>query len=246
MTLDPPPLWTPTPDRIAEAHITRFRDHVADSRGLELPSYQTLWEWSVSDLADFWAAVWEFFALDSISGYDTVLAEDTMPGARWFTGSRLNFASYVLSQGQPDAVAVVATDETGAVATWTRGELAEQTAALASTLAGVGVEPGDVVVGYLPNIGEAVVAFLAVASLGAIWSSVGQDYAPRAVIDRFSQLDPKVLVTSDDYRFNGRTYDRTVEIGVIQAGLPTLEHTIVVNRFDGHRAEVAGQTSGVA
>ncbi|MGN6132655.1 MAG: acetoacetate--CoA ligase [Nocardioidaceae bacterium] len=232
----PAPVWEPDPQRVAEANLTRFCAHLDRTRGLTFADYNDLWRWSVTDLADFWAAIWEFFELEKVSGYDEVLADERMPGTRWFTGARLNCAEYLLAQGRPEDVAIVSTDESGAVSTLTRAELRAQVAALAATFEGLGVASGDVVVGYVPNVGEAVVAYLATAALGATWSSVGQDYAPSAVVDRFAQLRPRVLVTVDGYRFNGRTHSRVEAVAELRAGLPTLEHVVMVDHV-GLRTE---------
>jgi acetoacetyl-CoA synthetase len=226
----PVPLWQPTPAQVADANITRFQRFVTERYDVPVADYGRLWEWSVTELADFWAAVWEFFGLEQVSSYDEVLADESMPGARWFTGARVNFAGYLLGHGQADQVAIVSATETGAARETTWQELRDQVAALAATLTGLGVRPGDVVTGYVPNTGEAVVAFLATACLGATWSSVGQDYAPAAVVDRFAQLQPKVLVTADGYHFNGRWHDRVEGLGELREGLPTVEHVIMVSR----------------
>ncbi|CCH77274.1 putative acyl-CoA synthetase [Nostocoides japonicum T1-X7] len=225
------PLWTPGHDRVAAARITAFRRHAERACGRDLPDYDALWEWSVTDLEGFWRAVWEFFGLDRRSGFDRVLGADHMPGAKWFTGSTVNAAEQLLRPGDPEATAVIGTDESGAVVRWTRQRLRDETAALAGTLTDVGVRPGDVVVGYLPNIPETVAAFLATAALGATWSCVGQDYAGDAAIDRFAQLEPTVLVTATGYHFGGRRHDRRPEIAVLQAGLASLAETIVVSRL---------------
>ena len=227
-----PPLWRPSDDQIADATLTRFTEFVRTTRGVDAADYHQLWQWSVTDLDGFWSAVWEFFGLHTVSGYDRVLAEDTMPHTQWFPGARINFAQAVLDAGDADTVAVLGVDETGATTELTRTELRRQVGALAVTLAEAGVRAGDVVAGYLPNIPEAVVAFLATASLGATWSAVGQDLAAAAVIDRFTQLEPKVLVTADGYRFAGRVHPRLDAIAAIEDALPTLARVIVADRFD--------------
>lgn len=226
------PLWEPTLERTARANITRYREFLRVQRGLDLPDYEALWHWSVQDLEGFWASIWDFFALDAISPFDQVLADEAMPGAQWFSGANINFAQYILDQGDPYTVAVVGADETGEITTWTRGALREQVGSLAAWLRRAGVGTGDVVVGYVPNIGEAVVAFLAVASVGAVWSSVGQDYAAAAAVDRFAQLEPKVLIAADGYHFNGRWHSRIDAVAQLQAGLPSLHRTVMVNRGD--------------
>lgn len=233
------PLWTPTPEGIADANITRFQEFVTSTRGLVFADYSALWTWSVTDIEGFWSAVWQFCGLEEVSDFERVLSDTPMPRAHWFPGARLNFADYVLAQGEPDAVAVLSSDESGAVDTLTRADLRRQVGALARTLTNVGVEAGEVVVGYLPNIGEAVVAFLATASLGAIWSSVGQDYAASAAVDRFAQLKPKVLIAADGYRFNGRVHDRVKSVESVRAGLSSVTHTIMVSRLG--TAEVEGE-----
>lgn len=230
------PLWRPSAERVAGAAITAFAGFVRETRGravdgYDLDSYDDLWRWSVDDLEGFWGALWAFFGLDEVSGYDAVLADDSMPGAQWFPGAELSFAGHLLGRGRDDDVALVGAGETGAVTRTTWGELRAQTAALAATLHRLGVGRGDVVAGYLPNIPEAVVAFLATASLGATWSSVGQDYAPSAVVDRFAQLRPRVLFTADGYRFNGRDHDRLGAVAELRAGLPTVEHVVMVPRL---------------
>ncbi|QKT08519.1 acetoacetate--CoA ligase [Gordonia sp. X0973] len=232
----PAPLWTPDPDRIAGARITDF----AAKAGRTDDDYAALWEWSVTEPGEFWAAIWDYFDLDSGSGgYSEVLPDATMPGAQWFTGAEVNFGGYLLSQGEPDDVAVVATDESGSSTTWTRAQLREAAGALAATLAEAGVGRGDVVVGYLPHVAETIVAFAATASLGAIWSCVGQDYVAGAAIDRFGQLEPKVLITATGYSFNGKQHDRRGDIASLREGLPTVGTTIVLPRL-GFDAEGLG------
>jgi len=224
-------LWTPTPEGVSAAYITAFQEFVASTRGLTFEDYNELWTWSVTDLEGFWSALWQFNGLDDVSGYERVLGDASMPGAQWFPGARLNFSDYLLAQGDADSAAILSVDESGAVNTLTRAELRRQVGALAATLRNVGVSEGDVVVGYLPNSGEAIVAFLATASLGAIWSSVGQDYAASAVVDRFAQLKPCVLIAADGYLFNGRTQDRIEAVGSIREGLGSVTQTIMVNRL---------------
>lgn len=226
-----PPLWTPDADQVADARITDFARHV----GRDGDDYHALWEWSITDLPGFWAAIWDYFGLDAASDYDEVLPDATMPGAQWFTGATVNFAEHLLNQGEPDDIAVVVADESGQSTMWTRQRLRDEAGALAATLAAAGVGRGDVVVGYLPHIAETIVAFAATASLGAIWSGVGQDYVADAAIDRFGQLEPKVLITSTGYYFNGKQHDRREDVMRLRDGLPTVTMTIVVERlgFDG-------------
>lgn len=221
-------LWTPAPEAVRRSAMSRFatRAGVAD--------YQKLWDWSVSDLAGFWSAVWHHYGLDESYGSpESVLAEERMPGSRWFPGVRLNLADYLLSRGDPDGIAIVGVTESGEEQSLTWARLRAQVNGLAQTLRDLGVGPGDRVVGYLPNIPQAVVAFLAAASIGAIWSSVGQDYAAQAVLDRLAQLEPAVLITATGYHYGGRWHGREREIEGIRDGLRSLRHTILVGRA-GH------------
>jgi acetoacetyl-CoA synthetase len=229
---DPGLLWIPQPGQIAQSNMKRFERFVSERTGREFADYEDLWRWSVEDVAVFWAVLWDFYGLDSVTDYSTVLDGAPMPHARWFEGARLNFAEFLLARGLAEDIAITGINESGMTSALTWSDLRGQVSSLAQTLRECGVEPGDRVVGYLPNVPEAVVAFLAAASVGAVWSAVGQDYAPKAVIDRFAQLSPKLLVTADGYVFNGHFRSRLDEIEAIRAGLDSVENTIVVS----HRA----------
>ena len=171
--------------------------------------YAALHRWSVTDLEGFWGAVWEYFDVDASTPYERVLEEERMPGARWFPGATLNYAHHALRNlaagraggRRPGRDRVPAMRSTGE-------RLRAQVASVAATLRELGVRAGDRVVGYLPNTPHAIVAFLAAASLGAVWSVCGQDYAPKAAADRFAQLEPTVLIAADGYLFNGTAHDR--------------------------------------
>lgn len=212
-------LWTPTPAAVEASNLHDFESFLSSTRGLVFADYQELWRWSTTEIADFWVAVWEYFGLHEVTGHDEVLESADMPGARWFPGARLNFAERILAPGDPEDEAIVDVDEAGRVRTVTRAELREQSHALAATLRERGVGPGDVVVGYLPNVAESVVAFLATALLGATWSSVGQDYAPGAARDRFAQLRPVALIAADGYRFAGAARDKREDCEELRRGL---------------------------
>ncbi|MEU8825190.1 acetoacetate--CoA ligase [Streptomyces sp. NPDC048636] len=222
----PEPFWTPDPDEAATSRIAEFARRV----GLDPADYPALHHWSITDLEGFWGAVWDHFAIEAATPYERILAEDKMPGARWFTGATLNYAQHALRHPDPDAPAIVALDETGASYEVTRDSLRAQVASTAATLRDLGVRRGDRVVGYLPNTPHAIVAFLATASIGAVWSVCGQDYAPRAAADRFAQLEPTVLIAADGYLFNGTTHDRREAALSLSRALPTLKATILVER----------------
>ena len=203
---------------------------LARERGLSFGSYQDLWRWSVTDLDAFWSSIWDFFRVRSSRRYESVLARDTMPGASWFPVAELNYAEHALAR-RDDHPALIARSETRGLeqtSTVTYAELARQVAAVRAGLVKLGVERGDRVVAYMPNIPETVVALLATSSLGAIWSSCSPDFGTRAVVDRFGQLDPKVLFVVDGYRYGGRDFDRAREIADIERTLPSLKATVVL------------------
>jgi acetoacetyl-CoA synthetase len=227
----PEPLWTPDDCSQAESTIARFQAFACRRHELDLhldrQDYAGLWRWSVAEPADFWAAVWDFFELGE-RGPGPVIDAVPMPGTGWFHGTTVNLAEAILAAGEPQDVAVVGVCECGAGDTLTRAALREQVASVAEGLRNLGIGSGDRVVGYLPNTPEAVVAFLAVASVGALWSAVGQDYAPRAVVDRFAQLEPVLLFACDGYHWNGATVDRSADVRTVRELLPTLRHTVLV------------------
>jgi acetoacetyl-CoA synthetase len=228
------PTWEPDPARAAASRLAAFTAHAHEAHGAPADplDYPALWAWSVSDLPGFWSAVWEYFDVPADGSRDTVLADRSMPGAQWFPDVRLNYVDQVLRpERDPAAVAVTGASEDGTDTHLTWAELRRQVAAVAVTLRSMGVGRGDRVVGFLPNIPEAVVAFLATASLGAVWSAVGQDYAAPAVLDRFAQLEPTVLVTADGYRFGGRAQDRRDVVADVRHGLPTLRGVIAVEHL---------------
>ncbi|MDF3144066.1 MULTISPECIES: acetoacetate--CoA ligase [unclassified Streptomyces] len=224
------PFWTPDPESAARSRIADFGRWAAQHRGVAADAdYDVLHRWSVTDLAGFWSAVWEYFDVDAQTPYEKVLAEETMPGARWFTGATLNYTHHALRNLTDDDPAIIALDETGPGYELTGGRLRAQVASVAATLRDLGVGEGDRVVGYLPNTPHAIVAFLAAASLGAVWSVCGQDYAPKAAADRFAQLEPTVLVAADGYLFNGATHDRREAVLELARALPTLKATVLVD-----------------
>jgi acetoacetyl-CoA synthetase len=227
------PIWTPDPARTAGAAITRFAAEAGRRAGLDLGAYRDLQAWSVRDLDGFWGSVARFFDLGLGDG--PVLADARMPGASWFPGARVNYAAQALRHGLDPAragtVAVTAVDELGEVTTLTWARLRAAVGAFAGTLRGLGVQPGDRVTGYLPNVAESVIAFLASASIGAVWSACAQDYAAAGAATRFAQLAPVVLVAADGYRWNGHAVDRRAEVTELQRLLPSLRATVHVRNL---------------
>jgi acetoacetyl-CoA synthetase len=222
-------LWDPSAAAVERSNLTRYMRWLEDARGLDFDGdYHALWRWSVEELEDFWASIWEFFGVRASSGYERVLADRTMPGAEWFAGARLNYAENMLAGKPAGRLAIQHASELRELDSLSWGELRKRVARCASALRALGVEPGDRVVAYMPNVPEALIAFLATASLGAIWSSCSPDFGAGSVVDRFAQIQPKVLFCVDGYRYNGRDFDRTDVVGALLAELPTVAHTVVL------------------
>jgi acetoacetyl-CoA synthetase len=238
----PPIVWTPSPDRIASATITRYREWLDDTHGLALDDYADLWQWSVDELEAFWASIWEFFRVEASEPYERVLTTHALPGARWFPGARLSYAQHVFRGRDESEVAIRHASELRPLGEWTWGELRARTGAVAAALRETGVGPGDRVAAYLPNIPETIAAFLACASIGATWSSCAPEFGVRSVVDRFAQIEPKVLLAVDGYRYGGRDFDRGDAIAALQRELPTLERTFVVPYLAGGDWELPSGT----
>jgi acetoacetyl-CoA synthetase len=221
-------LWTPSPERVERTRLTEFTRFAAQRTGREFPGYESLWRWSTTELEEFWSAIWDFFGVQAAQPPTAVLAERTMPGARWFPGARLNFAEHLLRQERPGEPALLAVSETSPVRELAWEEFGRQVRRVATHLRERGVGPGDRVVAYLPNVPEAVVAMVAGASIGAVWAACSPDFGARGALDRLGQLAPTVLFAGDGYRYGGRDFDRRAEVAEIVAGLPTLREVVSV------------------
>ena len=234
----PAPLWTPDADRVANSRLTHYMDWLKAEKGLSFSDYPQLWDWSVDQLESFYASLWEYFDIRHSQPYTRVLDGHAMPGAKWFEGARLNLAEQVFRFhiGDPGRPAIESRSELRGRQTLTWGELHRQIAATAASLRGLGVGPGDRVVAYLPNIPETVVAFLACASIGAVWSSCSPDMGTRSVLDRFQQIDPKVMIAVDGYRYGGKDFDRLDVVAGLRDDLPTLEHLVLLPYLDNGAA----------
>jgi acetoacetyl-CoA synthetase len=217
---------------IERSRMTAYMRWLAEQRGLELDGYPSLWRWSVEDLEGFWSSIWDYFDVQASPGPERPLASRQMPGARWFPGAELNYAEHVFRDRDDRDVAILHASEIRDLGELTWGELREAVARIAASLRGLGVEPGDRVVAYLPNIPEAIIAFLATASIGAVWSSCSPDFGASSVVDRFAQIEPKVLFCVDGYRYGGKDFDRREVIAGLQAEMPSLEQTIVLPYLD--------------
>jgi len=222
----PEVLWRPPEDVRETSVIGRYLGWLEQHRELRFFSYKELWEWSVSDLEGFWSSIWEFFEVDG-TGYERVLSGREMPGVRWFEGATLNYAQHAL-RTTGDRVMVSSLSQTRGPQHLTADELRDQVARARKGLQRLGVEKGDRVAAYLPNISEALVALLASASLGAVWSSCAPEFGTRSVVDRFAQIEPKVLIVIDGYSYGSKTLERSKEVAEIRAALPGLQSTVVV------------------
>lgn len=223
-------LWEPSPKRIAEAQITQFREHIAVSHSVSLPNYRSLHEWSLSNREAFWQEIWELGDVVGEGSLEPALVDDKLPGARWFPGTRLNFAENCLRR-RDDAPAIISTVEAQPASrrelSW--GSLYRQVSLVASRLRTLGVGPGVRCAAYIPNVPEAVVTMLAVTSLGGVWSSCSPDFGHRAVLDRLGQVQPQVLFACDAYTYKGKCFERMEEIVQILAGLPSVTHCVLVS-----------------
>ena len=229
-------VWSPSADALERSRVGQFMAWLRRRRGVDTASHEELWRWSVTDLDGFWSAVWEYFDVTSHASVTSVLANRTMPGAQWFPGARINYAEHALRTDDPGRVMVLGRSQTRPDLDLTAGGLCEQVARARAALAGLGVGPGDRVAGYLPNIPETLVAFLATASLGAIWASCASEFGPRSVIDRFGQVEPAVLLVAGGYRYGGKDIDRRDQVRQIRAHLPGVRHVLDV-RYGPWRAE---------
>jgi acetoacetyl-CoA synthetase len=225
-------LWEPGEELLRDSKMARY----LAARGFS--SYDELWRWSVEDLEGFWRSVWELYEVGPAP--ERVLARAEMPGAEWFPGTELNYAEHLFRGTRGAETAIVHASESRALAELSWDSLADQVARCAAGLRRLGVGRGDRVVAYMPNVAETVIAFLATASLGAIWSSCAPEFGTPTVVDRFAQIEPKLLIATEGYRYGGRDFDRRERVAELEAALPSLEHTVLVpSGWDSLLAEPA-------
>ena len=231
----PPILWSPSAELRASTNLARYIAGLRARRGMDVSTddYAGLWRWSVDELDAFWMSIWEHFDVVADGTPAVALADASMPGAVWFPGTRLNYAEHVFRGVDDAAVAVIEAGELRATREVTWGELRALTAQIAGGLRALGVGPGDRVAAYMPNILETLAALLATASIGAVWSSCSPDFGERSVVDRFAQIEPKVLLAVDGYRYGGRDFDKREVLAGLIADLPTVEHAVVLGYLDG-------------
>ncbi|HEU5226654.1 MAG TPA: AMP-binding protein, partial [Ktedonobacteraceae bacterium] len=221
-------LWQPSEAMKQQANVIRYMDWLESTKGLGLQSPDKLWEWSVTNIEDFWASIWEFFHIQASKPYHTVLVERKMPGAQWFSGAELNYAEHIFRNATTERPALIFQSEREPLREVSWHELRSKVSSIAHTLRSLGVQRGDRVVSYMPNLPETAMALLACASIGAIWSSCSPDFGTSSVIDRFKQIEPKVLFAIDGYQYNGKAFDRRPVVRELQQSLPTLQKTILL------------------
>ncbi|NJM41136.1 MAG: AMP-binding protein [Anaerolineae bacterium] len=227
-------LWQPSDEIKRNSNLRAYMDWLACEKNLHFDDYAPLWRWSTEHIEDFWESLWQYFDIKSHQPYTRVLAQRSMPGARWFEGATLNYAEHIFRNiaSREDQPAILFTSETQSPIansqslTWR--ELQVQTARIATALRKMGVSAGDCVAAYLPNMPQAVVAMLACASIGAVWSSCSPDIGAGSVLDRFKQIEPKVLFAVDGYIYNGKTFDRRDVVTELVRELKSLEHLVTV------------------
>jgi acetoacetyl-CoA synthetase len=232
-------LWTPGAELIDGARITGYRRWLARERGVDVAGYDELWSWSVADPGQFWGTIWDYFGVIGTRSDGPELTGEIMPDVHWFTGTTLNYAQNALRTAvtDPDRTAIIYQAETGRSGSLSYGELEREVARVRAALARLGVGAGDRVAAYLPNSPEALIGLLAVASLGAIWSSCSPDFGSSSVIDRLAQIEPKVLIAVDGYVYNGKPFDRRPEVTSIAAALPGLAAVIMVDYLGQSRLD---------
>ena len=217
--------------------IRLYQDWLRDARGLQFDDYEALWRWSVTDLSAFWQSIWDYFALQSPTPHTRVLGDAGMPGARWFEGAQVNYAQQALRHADAAHAAglsaIISRNEKGQHRELSWPELRRQVASLALHLRAQGLQPGDRVAAYLPNVPEAMVAFLAVVSVGGVWSVCAPDMGTSAVLDRFRQIEPKVLIACDGVTYGGRDLDRGPVVAELRASLPTVRHFVLLRNLGG-------------
>ncbi len=227
-------IWTPSADVLERTVVGRYQRWLEEQHGLRFDDYHALWRWSVDDLDAFWASIWDFFGVRSATPYTTVLGRREMPGAEWFPGATLNYAEHMTGADDAlDRLAVIGLSQTRPRVDLTFGELRDQVARARLGLQRLGVGRGDRVVAYLPSLPETLVAFLATASLGAIWSMCAPEFGIRSVVDRFAQIRPKVLLGVTGYRYGEHWIDRREELAAIREAMPTVEHVVVLPYGEG-------------
>ena len=238
-------LWAPSQERIQNSNLMRFMKWLKQERNLDFTGYDALWNWSVSDLEGFWSAIWDHFDVEAERRYDQVVSTRNMPGATWFEGARLNFSQNALRHERtaPDSTAIFAFSEDAPMQEVSWSELGNSVRRLATALRKLGIQPGDRVICYLPNTVEAVISLLASTAIGAVFSSASPEFGAKTVIDRFGQLEPKLIFATPEYRFNGAVRDKRENLSTIIDAIPSLEHVVHIPGGETGTASTGNITS---
>ena len=239
-----PILWTPTQNQINASQMEAFRNQVNSRFNINLKNYFDLYEWSISNISDFWKAIWGFMAIEFSGDYTQVVDDDSkMPGAQWFNGVKMNFAENLL-RIRSEKPAIHFKGEGQAVQTLSYNELFDEVAQLASALRKIGIQQGDRVAGFMPNMPETIIAMLATASIGAIWSSSSPDFGIKGVLDRFTQIEPKVLFAANGYYYNGKKFDSLEKLNSILDQLPSVNR-VVVTPYTESNPDISSVKNGI-
>jgi len=222
-------LWTPGPDQLENSRLVKYQQWLATEKGVKTRDYDELWRWSIEDVPGFWQTIWDFFEVQADGAREPAMVGEQMPGIEWFPKARLNFAEHVFRNATAAHPVMLAHAEGAPLREISWDELERTTAALAATLRRWGVQPGDRVASFMPNLPETVTAFLACASIGAIWSSCAPDMGASVVLDRLRQIEPKVLFATDSYSYNGKHHDRAGVVNELLASLPSVQHVVQVS-----------------
>ncbi|MGB9227497.1 AMP-binding protein, partial [Mycobacterium sp.] len=201
-------LWRPSARDIEDANVTHFMSWLKRERGITHSTWNDFWEWSIRELDEFWSAIWDYYGVIATRRPDRIISADAMPHTRWFMGAQLNYAQNILTAAPRTRPALIEISEDEGPRELSTAQLIGKVGALSQHLRSLGVMPGDRVAAYLPNTAEAVIAMLATTAIGAVWASCGPEFGIRAVVDRFRQISPKVLLAVDGYRFGGRLHER--------------------------------------
>ncbi|WP_394754423.1 acetoacetate--CoA ligase [Crenothrix sp.] len=239
-----PVLWQPSIQRQKNANMTRFMRLVSETYGIDITGYTDLYQWSIEDPAAFWDLLWQFADIKAEHKGDVVVAhKNRMPGAKWFPDARLNYAQNLLCQPDENSVAITFRNENGDTQKLSYKDLYGKVSQLAQALKNDGVKPGDRIAGVLPNFPETIIAMLATTSLGAIWSSCSPDFGVSGIVDRFSQIAPKVLFICDGYRFNGKIFNRMDQLEALLKALPSVQKTVLIPYLKDHTIPTNNQVT---
>ena len=236
-------LWTPSPEDIRSSRMAEYRQWLTQHKGLSFPYYESLWQWSVDHIEEFWESIVEFFRVKLHSKYSAVLTDDPMPDAKWFNGATLNYAEHIFLGMQKQREAIIFKNEAGEERKISVDEMWNEVARIRTYFVKHGVQQGDRIAGFLPNIPEATYAFLACISLGAVWSCCSQDFGVSSVVDRFAQIEPVIFIAADGYRYNGKVHLKQNEINAIQSALPTLKDALVIGYISEENAVATSNTT---